>query len=310
MLGETKGHGRARQDYYTTHNRPKQLWVRELRPKACATLRAARLPADLQHVEDAVMPRADLTMAEIRRLLVLCRQVPDWRAKKGKDYSLPCLLSIMVMATLSGVTRGQRDLAAFAQGLTRFQLRALGSYRKRDRTYDYPKETTFQRVLANLDAAAFERILIEWQLQRAGQDADDQIGIDGKAQRGSVKDEQKPQLVSAQSLPSGRVIGTVAVEEKSNEIPAARVLLENLGPLESKLLMLDALHSCQQTMRQAYQDNGADFLIPVKGSQPELLACAAASLPDRSPAVISPLGGQQGNDVAQTRAVRYRRKRG
>jgi hypothetical protein len=96
LLGETKGHGRARQDYYTTHNRPKQLWVRELRPKACATLRAARLPADLQHVEDAVIPRADLTMVEIRRLLVLCRQVPDWRAKKGKDYSLQCLLSIMV----------------------------------------------------------------------------------------------------------------------------------------------------------------------------------------------------------------------
>jgi hypothetical protein len=33
----------------------------------------------------------------------------------------------MVMATLAGVARGQRDLAAFAQGLTRFQLRALGS---------------------------------------------------------------------------------------------------------------------------------------------------------------------------------------
>jgi hypothetical protein len=258
--------------------------------------------------------------------------------QEGKDYSLQCLLSIMVMATLAGVARGQRDLAAFAQGLTRFQLRALGSYRKRDRTYDYPKETTFQRVLAKLDAAAFERILIEWQLQRAGETADDQIplggstsafsqelqragetaddqiGIDGKAQRGSaphLKDEQKPQLVSAQSLPSGRVIGTVAVEEKSNEIPAARALLEKPGPLGGGLLMLDALHSCQQTMRQAYQDNGADFLIPVKGNQPELPARAAACLPDRSPAVIPRLvGRQQGNDAAGARAVRYRRKRG
>jgi hypothetical protein len=63
-----------------------------------------------------------------------------------------------------------------------------------------------------------------------------------------LKDEQKPQLVSAQSLPSGRVIGTVAVEEKSNEIPAARALLEKLGPLDGKLLILDALHSCQQTI--------------------------------------------------------------
>jgi hypothetical protein len=50
------------------------------------------------------------------------------------------------------------------------QLRALGSYRKRSGARDYPKETTFQRVLAKLDAEAFERILIEWEIQRAGQE--------------------------------------------------------------------------------------------------------------------------------------------
>jgi len=43
--------------------------------------------------------------------MVLCRQIPDWRAKKGRDYPLHCLLAIMVMATLSGIVRGQRDLA-------------------------------------------------------------------------------------------------------------------------------------------------------------------------------------------------------
>jgi predicted transposase YbfD/YdcC len=39
------------------------------------------------------------------------------------------------------------------------------------------------------------------------------------------------------------VLGTVAVERKSNEIPAARTLLEKLGPLDGKFLMLDALHT-------------------------------------------------------------------
>ena len=312
LLGQTKGSGRNRQDYYTAHGRPKQLWVRELRPGARAILRAARLPASLQQVEDAVIPRCDVPTGDLRRLVVLCRQVPDWRARKGRDYPLPCLLAIMVMATLAGVVRGQRDLAAFAGKLTQFQLRALGSYRKRDGTWDYPKETTFQRVLARLDAEAFGRVMLEWQLRRAGQHADDQVAIDGKAQRGStphVEDEQKAQLVSAQSQPSGRVLGTVAVEKKSNEIPAARALLEKLGPLDGKLLMLDALHCCQQTLRQAHQDNGADFLIPVKGNQPELEARAKACLPDRLSAVIPPLGRARGAHGA-ARAVRYRRKRG
>ena len=313
LLGETQGSGRSRQDYYTAHGRPKQLWVRELRPEARAVLGAEQLPADLQHVEDAVIPRCDATVSELRQLMVLCRQIPDWRAKKGRDYPLHCLLAIMVMATLSGIVRGQRDLAAFAAKLTQFQLRALGSYRKRGGGRDYPKETTFQRILAKLDAEAFERILTEWEIQRAGQETDDdQIAIDGKAQRGStphVDDEQKAQLVSAQSQPSGRVLGTVAVEHKSNEIPAARKLLEKLGPLDGKLLMLDALHPCQQTLRQAHQENGADFLIPVKGNHPELEARAAACLPDRPPAVISPLGRAPGHEPAAG-AVRYRRKRG
>jgi len=313
LLGETQGSGRNRQDYYTAHGRPKQLWVRELRPKARAVLSAQQLPTDLQHVEDAVIPRCDATVSELRQLMVLCRQIPDWRAKKGRDYPLHCLLAIMVMATLSGIVRGQRDLAAFAAKLTQFQLRALGSYRNRNGGRDYPKETTFQRILAKLDAEAFERIVIQWEIQRAGQetDDDDQIAIDGKAQRGStphVEDEQKAQLVSAQSQPSGRVLGTVAVEHKSNEIPAARKLLEKLGPLDGKLLMLDALHPCQQTLRQAHQENGADFLIPVKGNHPELEARAAACLPDRSSAVISPLGRATGHEPAAS-AVRYRRKR-
>lgn len=60
------------------------------------------------------------------------------------------------------------------------------------------------------------------------------------------------------------MLGTVAVEHKSNEIPASRAVLEKHGPLGGKLLMLDALHPCQQTLRQAHQDNSADFLIPVK----------------------------------------------
>jgi hypothetical protein len=318
LLGETQGSGRSRQDYYTPHGRPKQLWVRELHPQARATLSAAQLPAELQHVEDAVIPRSEATVSELRALMVLCRQIPDWRAKKGRDYPLPCLLAIMVMATLSGIVRGQRDLAAFAAKLTQFQLRALGSYRKRSGGRDYPKETTFQRILAKLDAQAFERILIAWEIQRASQlpgeppaIIDDQIAIDGKAQRGStphVADEQKAQLVSAQSQPSGRVLGTVAVEHKSNEIPAARALLEKLGPLDGKIIMLDALHPCQQTLRQAHQHNGADFLIPVKGNHPELEARATACLPDRLPAVLPPLRPAPGARPTAS-GVRYRRKR-
>jgi len=184
------------------------------------------------------------------------------------------------------VVRGQRDLAAFAAGLTQPQRRALRCYRDRHGHYHYPKETTFQRVLANVDAGIFERTLQQWEEQLMGpppDDAESLLAIDGKAQRGStphVKDEQKAQLVSAVSLPGGRVRGTVLVEQKSNEIPAARQLLKKLGPLDGQLVMLDALHSNQETIRQIVQENGADYLLPVKGNHSGLEARAAACLPD------------------------------
>jgi len=337
LLGQTKGYERCRQDYYTEHGRPKQLWVRALDPRAPGWLRADSLPAALQPVEDAVIPRCEATTAELRDLRALCREVPEWRRRKGRDYPLPCLLAIMVMATLAGVVRGQRDLAAFAAKLTQRQLRALGSYLKRDRTYDFPKETTFQRVLAQVDAEALEGVLLQWEdrmLGRQSREADPLVAIDGKAQRGStphVEDEQKAQLVSAQSLPSGRVLGTVAVEHKSNEIPAARQLLDKIGPLDGKLVMLDALHTCQQSLRKIHQENGADYLLPVKGNHEVLESLAAASLPPpgpgptggkptagpppappiQQPAELSPLQARHDRSAqSSAAAVRYRRQRG
>lgn len=335
LLGRTKGYERSRQDYYTQHNRPKQLWVRPLHPQALRWLKADSLPAGLQPVEDAVIPRCEATASELRDLRMLCRQVPEWRKRKGRDYPLPCLLAIMVMASLVGVVRGQRDLAAFAGKLTQRQLKALGSYRKRDRTYDFPKETTFQRVLAQVDADALENILLQWEDRMLGataREADPLVAIDGKAQRGStphVADEQKAQLVSAQSLPSGRVLGTVAVEFKSNEIPAARQLLRKVGQLDDKIVMLDALHTCQESLRQIHQDNGADYLLPVKGNHETLENLAAGCLPPPTPespgeksaeaqkpepthqqaAELPPLRGERaGASSGTARAVRYRRK--
>ena len=86
--------------------------MRDLRPGARETLRALRLPEALQAVEDSVLPRCEAKAPELCKLVVLCRRVLDWRKRKGWDYPLPCLLAIMVMASLCGIVRGQRDFAA------------------------------------------------------------------------------------------------------------------------------------------------------------------------------------------------------
>ena len=46
------------------------------------------------------------------------------------------------------------------------------------------------------------------------------------------------------------------VEQKTNEIPAARELLKKIGPLDTHILMLDALHTDAETARQIVQETG------------------------------------------------------
>ena len=304
QLGETQGYGRHAEDYYTAHDRPKQLWVRELVADARATLRAAALPLALQPVEHKVLPRAAVPIKAVHALVERCWVVPDWRGTKGRDYPLAGLLAMIVLATLCGVVRGQRDLAAFASGLSQAQLRALLCRKGRDGRYQCPKETSFYRILTNVDAALFGRVLREWAEACLGPEVDVLVAIDGKAQCGSTPhcpDEQKAQLVGAVSFPSGRSLGCALVEEKSNEIPAARTVLKNLGPLDGKIVALDALHTNQETLRTITQDNGADFLLPVKDNHPTLHQAAAASFPAPTPGAPTPSG-------FAAAPVRYRRK--
>ena len=67
QLGHTTGYGRHRQDYYVRHDRPKQLWCRELQSDGRALL------------------RPELEAAE-KKLRTQCRfKVPQLRAMKANN---------------------------------------------------------------------------------------------------------------------------------------------------------------------------------------------------------------------------------
>ena len=70
------------------------------------------------------------------------------------------------------------------------------------------------------------------------------IAIDGKTVRGAKsKDGKAPHLVAALAHGIGAVLGQVAVEEKSNEIPAVRDLLKAFASLASAVITIDAMHT-------------------------------------------------------------------
>lgn len=265
LLGLTRGYGRHRQDYYVEHERPKQLWVRELRPGARTILRGRNLPAALKAREAGEVAACAQAPEELGRMFQFFAGLPDWRRRDG-DYSVASLVTVVVCAALCGVHRGQRDLAAFAADLTAAQMRAVGFPRRGNpRRYLVPKETTFFRLLSHLQSRALEQALLDWQDHVLGPRAaeDDQVSVDGK----ELLSSQGVAIVSAYAVKSGRWLGSERIAEGSNEIPAAQELLRR-APIEGMLVTADALHTQTETARLVVQERGADYLMTVKGNQP------------------------------------------
>jgi hypothetical protein len=278
-LGTTAGFGRTGQgqDYYLAHGRPKQLWVRELSKGAAGKLRAAQLPESWAAAEVKVAPRCRASASEIRSLVGHLRAVPDFRCKKSLAYPLAGMLALIAMATFCGVVHGQRDLAAFARTLSEAQLRALGFRRSRHtRRVRCPDETTFFRVLRGVDEKLLERALLAWQEQVLGPAQDSLIAVDGK----KLRHARGVELVSAIGTQSGRWLGTVCTEAKSNEIPAARELLGRMD-IVGKTIVCDALHTQIETAQQIVFEGGGDYIFTVKDNQKTLHQTVAGLLKKR-----------------------------
>ena len=279
-LGETAGWKRSAEDFYQKHDRPKQIWVRELVPNGGGKLCAPQLPPAWRAVEEKATPHCTAKAAQMRSLVEHLRaEVPEFRSKEALAYPLAGFFALIALAMFSGVRRGPQDLAEYAASLSQGQLRALG-FRTQQGTprIRCPGESTFKRVLPRVDAAALERALLLWQQQVLGPAQDKLVIVDGKTLR-----HAHVELVSAVNG-SGRWLGSVAVQEGSNEIPAARELLAKV-PVTDKTALADAIHTQIETAQQVLFEGGGDYALTVKGNQKELVQTLATLL---TPGKFSP----------------------
>jgi hypothetical protein len=264
-LGRTAGWKRDADDFYEKHDAPKQIWVRELVKKACVKLRAPELPPPWAKVEEAMGPRCTAKAAQIRSLMESVRRdIPEFRRPQSLGYPVAGLTCLTVMALAQGVGRGPQDLAQYADTLSQAQLRALGFRHDVDTgEIRCPKTTTFTRFLHGVDDQALEQVLLRWQNQLLGPTQDRIVIIDGKKVRhGGVE------IVNAVNS-TGRFLGSVMTDSKSNEIPAARQLLRQQD-LVGKTVLGDALHTQVETAQQILYEQGGNYLLTVKGNQKTL----------------------------------------
>jgi hypothetical protein len=284
MLGPTAGFGRVAEDFYERHERPKQLWVRELPRQAREWLAAETLPEALQAYEKPPRSRCQWELGQLGSLRERFAQVTEFRQGQGRRHRLATVLAIVACAKLSGVLGGYSGVASYAKNLTRPQRRALHCW-SNEKTGDYevPSESCILRVLQGVSALEVESLMLAWQDDVLGANTDPLVAIDGKTVKHSGV-----HLTGAISLPSHRCLGVEPVADKSNEIPAAQKLIARAPILPGQIVALDAMHTQHKTIAQILYDKGADYLGPIAGNQATLLQTAQQLLPESVP----PSGGE------------------
>lgn len=199
------------------------------------------------------------------RLLAALQTVPDPRDRRGVRYSLAGILALAVTATVAGC----RSFAAIGEWAAETAADKLASFGLASGSA--PDESTLRKLFARIDADALDRALGVWMWTRTFTvDRRRVIALDGKTVRGARTrpDGKAPHLVAAFDHGAGAVLGQVAVDAKSNEIPAARTLLGQLD-LDAAVVTLDAMHT-QTDTATAITGAGGDYVFTVKANMPTL----------------------------------------
>lgn len=263
-LGQTDGSGRHQRDYYVRHDKPKRLFVRELRRNGRRSLQAERLKPALAVVEAKVGLRSRHTTKEIKSIVDSLKQVPEYRTRVG-SYPLWSLLAIYLLAVLCGAPRGSKDLAKFARKLSQAQRRALG-IRPRPGRYPAPSQPTLWRLLEQIDGTQLQEILLQVQEQLRGPAPKNElIALDGK----EPKHGGGQSVLTAVCVPSQYYLASAMVDTKTNEIPVAQKLFPDLD-LKGRFVSLDALHTQTETARDIVLEGGGDYLLTAKDNQLKL----------------------------------------
>jgi hypothetical protein len=264
VLGQTRGFAKCNRRYWQ-HGQPKLVLVRPLVPDAVSRLVAPFLPPlSSQRKETSWMIDVNrLPLEGEDGLMDLLKTLVDPRKPRGVRHPVVTIVAIAVCAALSGA-RSFCAIAEWAQGLSRDALRQLGSKRRTP-----PSEPTIRRVLQRMDADRLDVEMGQW-LARHHPLGGRAVAVDGKTLRGGHDtDQPAPHLLSAILHQEAVVIGQIAVDEKTNEIPKLPELLDPL-PLQGAVVTADALHTQQNTARYLVETKKADYLFIVKDNQSTL----------------------------------------
>jgi predicted transposase YbfD/YdcC len=205
-------------------------------------------------------------MARYKTIAILTHfeDLSDPRIDRTKQHVLLDMVTIALVAAICGANTWA-DVERFGNAKEEWFAKFL------ELPNGIPSHDTFGRVFARLDTEEFYACLHNWvrslNLDLKGRG----VALDGKAIRHSfdtASGKSALHIVSAWVSDLGIALGQIAVDEKSNEIPAVPQLLVALE-LTGAVVTVDAMH-CQKETAAAILAKDADYVFTVKANQPTL----------------------------------------
>jgi len=190
-------------------------------------------------------------------------KIEDPRDERGKQYALPILLTLLVLAKLGGEDSpsGITDWVMLRKELL-MELQVLG----RAKT---PCHMTYRRVLQDIvSPAELEVLVARYHRQRLQQEQEIVMSLDGKTVRGTIRrgETQGVHLLAVYVPRRGLVLVQAEVERKENEIVVAPHVLRQVN-LSGVIVIGDAMHTQREISTQIVQDGG-DYVWFAKDNQP------------------------------------------
>jgi predicted transposase YbfD/YdcC len=202
----------------------------------------------------------------MKAIEVYFSNIEDFRMEKKCSHKLSDILFIGLMTYLSN-GEDYEDMVLFGKTHESFLKEYIGLVN------GIPSHDTFNRVFSLLDPDLFRQCL-----QDHGKDiidllAEKQICLDGKKLKGTSpasRGNRGLYIVNAWVSENRICIGQKRVEDKSNEITAIPLLLEELD-ITDAVVSIDAI-GCQREIAAQIVEKGGHYLLSLKANQKELYA--------------------------------------
>jgi len=264
-LGETSGYGRNSRKYYY-HGIKKEIYVKELIKGAREMITAELMLPQLIGKRGVIVEVESIAVTGPGGLLEILEDISDSRGSKGKQHPKKAILAIGILSGLAGM-KNYVSMEDFAKGLTQEERKILGcKYDDTKQEYIVPSDSTFCRVYRDTDGEELDRKVGEWISEQVNCKS---ISLDGKTLRGArLEDGKKVHLLAAVAHGSGEVLAQQEVDSKSNEIPAAKPLLDKID-IQDKVITADAIHT-HADLASYIKERQGDYVFIVKDNQADL----------------------------------------